>query len=503
MKSIWTSQYSERLFLLLVLCVALFLFLANLGNQYLWQDEAQTALISKTILNHGIPLGCDGRNYFSQDLGAEYGKNYVWKWHPWFPFYLLALFFKLFGFSTFAARLPFALFGIATTFLSYYLCKELWKDTRTAALAAILLLLSVPFLLLSRQCRYYAPAAFFSLLGLYGYVGVIGNRKSSIAILAVSAVLLFHTQFVFCAALLGSVLLHSVIFYRNKFLKLLILSFVVALVSFPWVIWVYNVDYSKVHPQIFTVRAFCDSLWVYLRDIAKYVFSPLLLVILLIPIFKRWVKTPKSFSKGVPVWTNLLLLVFFIVISLVALSLLSYAAFFRNLVALIPVFTLITAFLLMFLVNANRIAGIVVTIILVAVSPIFDYLYEITHDYDSPIEGIVQYLNKNGSKDDIVAITYGDMPLKFYTDMRIVGGLTGEDLSLAKQAKWVIVRKYVICEKDAKVREYLLRNLSWYNYRKIVINYPDIPFENREELATHYFRTATDEDRVVIFHKIR
>jgi len=29
------------------------------------------------------------------------------------------------------------------------------------------------------------------------------------------------------------------------------------------------------------------------------------------------------------------------------------------------------------------------------------------------------------------------MPLKFYTDMRVIGGLTGEDLSGAQNADWV------------------------------------------------------------------
>lgn len=61
-----------------------------------------------------------------------------------------------------------------------------------------------------------------------------------------------------------------------------------------------------------------------------------------------------------------------------------------------------------------------------------DFLYELTHDFDGPIEGIVKFLDENGSENDIVAVTYGDMPLKFYTEMRLVGGLTGEDLSAIK-----------------------------------------------------------------------
>lgn len=538
MKEKWTTKHTEHLFLFLILCASLFLFLSNLGNQYLWQDEAQTALISKTIITNYLPLGYDGTNYFSQDSGAEYGRNYIWKWHPWFQFYLLAAFFKLFGLSTFIARLPFALFGIATVFLTYYLCKNLWNDKRTAALAAVLLLLSVPFLLLSRQCRYFAPAAFFSLLGLYAYLGVIAGKKASTVLLLVSAALLFHTQFIFCATLLTSILLHAALFHRNKIIRLLVLSLIIILISLPWRIWVYNVDYTKVHPHIFTFKAFMYVLRFYLRNIQKSLFSPLLLLVPAVALlFAGRAGAGKLFSKLALLWTNLLLLVFFFIVNLLALSLVSYGAFFRNLVILIPVFASITAFLLMFAVDAKKIVVVAITALLVGTGPICahlydithdydgpikaitkylsqtallvgtrpicDHLYDITHDYDGPIEGIVKYLSENADKDDIVAITYGDMPLKFYTQLRIVGGLTGEDLSPARQAKWVILRKYIISKKDAIVKKYLLQNLSPQNYKRITIDYPDIPFENREDLQLHHFRTVTDEDRVVIFRKIK
>ena len=112
MRKLWSNKQAEYVFLLLVFGASLFLFLANLGNQYLWQDEAQTALVSKTVLEHGVPRGYDGKNFFSQELKAEYGEDYIWKWHPWLPFYVLAAFFKVFGVGTFVARLPFALFGM-------------------------------------------------------------------------------------------------------------------------------------------------------------------------------------------------------------------------------------------------------------------------------------------------------------------------------------------------------------------------------------------------------
>jgi hypothetical protein len=48
-----------------------------------------------------------------------------------------------------------------------------------------------------------------------------------------------------------------------------------------------------------------------------------------------------------------------------------------------------------------------------------------------------------------------------------------------------------------------MRNLTLGNYKAIVIDYPDTPFENREEISSHYFRTVTHEDRVQILKKVK
>ena len=135
--------------------------------------------------------------------------------------------------------------------------------------------------------------------------------------------------------------------------------------------------------------------------------------------------------------------------------------------------------------------------------PLPDYLYEITHDYQGPIKGIVTYLNQHARKDETVAMTYGDLPVKFYTGMRVIGGLTGEDLAPAREADWVILRKYVLCQTDWQVRKYLVENLPWYAFQKITIDYPDLPWENRETPSEHHYRTVTNEDKVAIYRRIK
>ena len=47
-----------------------------------------------------------------------------------------------------------------------------------------------------------------------------------------------------------------------------------------------------------------------------------------------------------------------------------------------------------------------------------DYLYEITHDYDGPVEGIVEYLKKNAGPSDLVQIPYGEYAVRFYNNLK-------------------------------------------------------------------------------------
>jgi len=494
----------ERFFLLLILFVSLFLFLTNLGGQYLWQDEAQTALISKTILTDGVPRGYDGKNFFSQELGIEYGKNYIWKWHTWLPFYVVAIFYRIFGISTFTSRLPFALFGTGSVFLSYLLCKAMWEDKKTAFAAALLLAVSVPFLLLSRQCRYYSMAAFFSLWALYSYVKILDGKKYAYFTYVISSVFLFHANYIYCAPLFFTVLLHCLLFNRRKLLTVLLLTAISILINIPWIFWLSEMKYRENYDfRLFQINEMVKFNIKYIKQIHQYIFPLyLLLAIPATAVVCRMKKHPIQFENS-RYRSMLYLLIFFVISTMGALSILGPAPFFRYLCPLIPIFIIFTACLTVLTVRIHFSIPIIIIVILIAVSPMKDFIYELTHDYKGPIEGIVRFLNENANDDDTVVITYGDMPLKFYTKLRVVGALSGEDISVVKDAEWVIIRKHMIGKKAIKATNYLEKNLSQEDYKTIILNYPDTAYENREEIAEHNFRTVTNEDGVVIYRKIQ
>jgi 4-amino-4-deoxy-L-arabinose transferase-like glycosyltransferase len=169
------------------------LLLPNLGDRFLWQDEAETALLARSVAEHGYPLAHDGRRTISDQPGApDVDEAGVWIWTPWLQLYPVAASFFLFGESETTARLPFALAGWAAVLLAYALFRSVVRR-RPARIAVLLLLCSVPFLLQLRQCRYYALLAFFTVLHVWGYLRLVRACKGGAVAFALGGLGLYHT----------------------------------------------------------------------------------------------------------------------------------------------------------------------------------------------------------------------------------------------------------------------------------------------------------------------
>ncbi len=494
------NSIRTNIILVVILIAAVFLLLANLGNQYLWQDEAETALVSKTILTEGVPRGYDGKNFFSQELGSDYGKNYIWHRLMWLPYYTVAGAYAVFGVSTLTSRLPFALFGIVSVYLTYLFVLKWWASQRKALLAATMLTFCVSFLILCRQCRYYSLVIFFAVLSLYTYIMFLEQKKHSRLMLVLSATFLFHSQHINIVILFGAILLHTIIFHRNRLKDLLIVMAVVLIVNIPWIVWLTGINFAVAYGT--NVMPFYLSIVLMIADIVRYVFPPWLLLLMAgLLVFKR-IKTGCFFVDKHTVLEKISLPIFFIVFNMLTILIVSPFPFFRYMAPSIVMLIILMALIIDAAAGVHRLLAAAAIIAIITTSQFRYYVYEITHDFDGPMEGICDYLNEYGEPNDVVAIDYGDMPLKFYTKMRIVGGLTGENIEPAKNAKWVILRKYSNCSKDIEVKRYLIQNINFENYRRIVIDYPDTMNENREYPGQHYFATQRYEDRVVIYERI-
>ena len=489
-----------------IAALASWLLLANLGNHFLWQDEAQTALLARSILRFGVPVGFDGTNSYSQELGIEYGPDAVWKWHTWLSFYAVAAAFAWLGADTLPARLPFALCGLAAVVLTWRVGRELWRDPRAGLTSALLLALSVPFLILSRQSRYYALASLLSLFGLWAYARLLaGSRRAPFALFA-AATLLFHTHYLYAATLLLAVGLHAALLARKRLRPVVWVAVATTAAALPWMLWMATLRPGAAKVSLLLELADTPG---HALAYARLVFGSLfasgafLLIPPVVAAARAWRREP-PFAVSHPTRSHAALLGLYVAVTVVLLALLNPLPYryVRYLAPLLPPLFLLAGLFVSELSRVSRPLAAAAVAAFVLFGSLRDFAHELTHDYDGPIEGIVRFLREHAGPDDTVAMVYGDLPVKFYTGLRVVGGLTGEDLADVKRARWIALRGHIVAPVSREVRKTLEAELRRGRFRPHVLPYPEIAFENREDPKLHRFRTAEAAPRVVIWERL-
>jgi hypothetical protein len=178
--------------IVLLAAVAGVLLFTGLGNDHLWEDEGDTAVLARNILREGLPVAWDGVTFVAPDYGQRLKFGFVMVSHPWLQYYAAAASFAMFGDTPWAARAPFALAGLATILLVYSMTWSLFRDRRAAISSALLLTASVQFLLFSRQARNYAFNALLTCLLIWQFQRLRSWKDA--AAFAGIGVLLFHAH---------------------------------------------------------------------------------------------------------------------------------------------------------------------------------------------------------------------------------------------------------------------------------------------------------------------
>jgi len=130
--------------------------------------------------------------------------------------------------------------------------------------------------------------------------------------------------------------------------------------------------------------------------------------------------------------------------------------------------------------------------------PFFYYLYEITHDYDGPVEGVVGYLKSNGNKNSIVFANNEYFSLQFYTSMKVLNTVQYQVTNLTPDFIFVNLPD----RRDIPKINYLITYAEKNNYTKIALPYQDLPWDNRPVVWYHKFWTQPVKDSVTIYKKV-
>ena len=64
-------EWQDWLIIILTSIIATIMLFTYLGDKYLWQDEAATAVLGERMMKYGKPLAYDGKNLITMDNFAQ------------------------------------------------------------------------------------------------------------------------------------------------------------------------------------------------------------------------------------------------------------------------------------------------------------------------------------------------------------------------------------------------------------------------------------------------
>jgi hypothetical protein len=116
-----------------------------------------------------------------------------------------------------------------------------------------------------------------------------------------------------------------------------------------------------------------------------------------------------------------------------------------------------------------------------------------------PTKAIIFYLNNNGKKGDMVYTNYDDLPLMFYTKLRIQSRylLNPEWTDKYPDPDWIIIRK------DWEYYQRELKDIiQKHPFKEIVLETLDKKFGNNPDPLYKYFLIENNPRPIIIYNKI-
>jgi 4-amino-4-deoxy-L-arabinose transferase-like glycosyltransferase len=510
------------------------LFLFGLGSTYLWQDEAQTALLGRSILQHGVPMVGTGAESLSAHMGSDAGIDGIYFQISWLQAYLVAGSLWLFGESSWAARIPFAIAGWLCVALVAWMMQCVGANRTATRLAALLTATCVPFIVCSRQARYYALTAAVTTVVAGAYSALRQRVRdhrplgSIPAVFAAGATLLVLSFDVTAIGVLGVIAVHWWFSSGNDVRRagaFWLPWSVAAVVLIGWIVLSSSAASRRTHGNVADVPdRFAHGIPYYANQIDAHV----------LPLPVAAVAVAASL-RG-PTRPAVMILALFIVGGIGG-AMLSPYRFFRYAMPVVPIVLSLAALGLSGLAARGRLAKVIAGILVIVLVgsnalnvlshtllarlanatgfitvrerqihnrvPLAELLRELRDPPKGPIAATVEYLRQHAGRGDVVVTTYGELPLKFHTSLQVYGGETAQLPSDGVHATWIWPRPSKAYAAEQPSVEWVQRELSRGGYLRIELDAVDRRWENREDPEEHIFSNpGPPGPRVVIYRAV-
>lgn len=395
----------------------------GIGNNYFWDDEANTAFIGRSFAKTLTLTAWDGRNLLSYGMDGGINKNMQKLGPPPLQYIIAGVSQKLFGDDTAGTRLLFLFIGLLTIPLAAAWAKNEF-NLKKYWITAFVLSLTVPFHLFITQARYYSLGLTFAFCVMWAWSCICKSRHPILWCILASTFLflLIMSQYLYAAATM-TVLLLSLLRqqYRNvrnlTLLSIFIFIGLVALVGMrfyaPYILQLIigktEISFSLLASQ--SLKLFLLSL----RDVNSFELFPVGIFAFVVLGFFLFPKITATHLKSVAL-LSLYCLAVILVISVLSpqrtstLTLSDSQADVRYYILLIP-FSAIMATIIfeMFWINSYRRTSILFLCLLLSSNlltfnflsssgfhiRIYQYLTEVFNDYPTRSEVVSEYISKN------------------------------------------------------------------------------------------------------------
>ncbi|MCZ6485556.1 MAG: glycosyltransferase family 39 protein [Acidobacteria bacterium] len=234
----WKESLNRKRTVVSLTVLAGLLAFWGLGNNDFWDDEAFTAVYGRNLMETGQIVGWDGRNLMAYGMLGWVNEDMINTHSPPLQYLVAGLSQKIFGDSAAGGRTLFVLIGLfsiplmAAWFKHEFDSDEYW-------MVALILALSVPYLLYIRQLRYYALGLTFfaGLLWVWAALPRARQYRWWILLGTLFLCLLVLSQYLYAAAAVAVITI-SLLRERYRNRKNLIFLAVIILVGVVAATWV-------------------------------------------------------------------------------------------------------------------------------------------------------------------------------------------------------------------------------------------------------------------------
>jgi Dolichyl-phosphate-mannose-protein mannosyltransferase len=497
--------------------LAALLLFWGLTDKFLWQDEAATAVLAERMLKFGRPLAYDGVNlvtidYFAtEDTGAigqrtgdpkaavayyvqrgDLKPDTTWKWQPWGQFVLAAVSLRLLGYTTLAARLPFALAGVATVLLLYRLVRQ-YSGWLTASLAAVLLLSNGYWILHARQCRYYALSSFLLVATVMAYMRWQGKGRRSALVFLLAGWCWFQVDYGTVWPVFAVLFLDALLARRRSYREIAMVAVALAVALVPF-LYYYELWGRGMQP----VRSRQEIFYINLFNTNEYVVPIVLLMAVVLLLTWRWKLLKADERHLIAIACGVLLAVSLWV------PVAAPEAFLRYVIMAAPLGSFLGAWLLArgcgpavarfaWLGALVLVATPLLSLPARALVPSDDrygtkllwrselpmLASEIFGSRPDPNRLTVEWLQRNSAPSDEILINYEDLPLEFYLPNPIRGGIP----AFRAEDDTRIPPRFVVLRRSADFvhKPVFERELARYQWAEQPVKIPDLIWGNNPD----------------------